>query len=144
MEPVRFPEDIPGILAIERASFSEDAYPEELFYYYVEQTKTIFLVARAGRRPTGYVIARRDRWGAEIISLAVLPRARKRGIGEKLLTAVIHRFRRQDVRTIRLMVRVDNAAAIALYRQLGFHPAGHVTGYYEDGSAALKMRRVEP
>lgn len=38
------------------------------------------------------------------------------------------------------MVRRDNAAAIRLYKKFGFVRTARINGYYEDGSAAWRMR----
>jgi ribosomal-protein-alanine N-acetyltransferase len=37
-------------------------------------------------------------------------------------------------------VRLDNAAAIPLYRSLGWRDAGRRRGYYHDGTDALLLR----
>ncbi len=97
-------------------------------------------MAAAGKQIKGYIIARRDRWGAEIVSLAVHPSARNRGIGTTLLTAVIGRMRRRQARSIRLMVHVKNTRAALFYRGLGFRPTARVPDYYEDGGTGIRMR----
>ena len=129
-----------SIIAIERASFGADAYPESLFRLYSADPRSLFLVAETGGHIKGYVIARRDRWGAEIVSLAVHPSSRKRGIGRALLKAAVGRMRRRHAHSIRLMVHVKNTGASLFYRGLGFRTAGRVPGYYEDGGTAIRMR----
>lgn len=133
------------ILVIEEASFAADAYPESLFRLYAADRSTLFLVAETSGDLLGYVIARLDRWGAEIVSLAVHPSARHRGIGRMLLTAAIRRMQRRGARSIRLMVHVNNTHAAAFYRLQGFRSIGRVRDYYEDGGTAIRMRlRVSP
>jgi ribosomal-protein-alanine N-acetyltransferase len=88
----------------------------------------------------GYIIARVDRWGAEIVSIAVHPSARHRGIGRRLLTAAVRRMLRRNAQSIRLMVNINNTSAAAFYRQQGFRSVGRVRDYYEDGSTAIRMR----
>jgi len=50
----------------------------------------------------------------------VLPAARGRGIGRRLLAAVIEHAQAHGYCAVTLEVRADNAAAQALYRSLGF------------------------
>jgi len=129
-----------AILAIEEQSFLDDAYPESLFRLYAADRRTLFLVATNDVEVLGYIIARTDRWGAEIVSIAVHPSARKRGIGRLLVTSAIRRMRRRKAQSIRLMVHVKNAGAAAFYRLHGFRPVGRVKDYYEDGGTAVRMR----
>jgi|SRR5579871_1218660 len=129
-----------AILAIERASFPGDAYPASLFRLYAADPHAQFLVAIASRTVVGYIIIRQDRWGAEIVSLAVLPSWRRRGIGRTLLMTAIRRARRSTSISIRLMVHVDNTAATQFYYRHGFRRAGRVPDYYEDGAAGVRMR----
>jgi ribosomal-protein-alanine N-acetyltransferase len=129
-----------AILAIERASFGADAYPESLFRLYDADQRTLFLVAEAGKQIKGYIIARCDRWGAEIVSLAVHPAARKRGVGRTLLTAAVNRMRRRNAHSIRLMVHVKNTQAALFYHGLGFRKTARVVDYYEDGGMGIRMR----
>jgi ribosomal protein S18 acetylase RimI-like enzyme len=43
---------------------------------------------------------------------------------------------------MRLEVRTDNSAAIGLYTKSGYHRFGEITGFYEDGSNALRMQKT--
>jgi ribosomal-protein-alanine N-acetyltransferase len=129
-----------AILAIEQASFGNDAYPESLFRLYAADRRTLFLVAEGGDEIRGYIIARRDRWGAEIVSLAVHPASRRRGIGRTLLAAAVRRMRRRKAHSIRLMVHMNNTHAASFYRGLGFRSTARVPEYYEDGGTGIRMR----
>lgn len=61
---------------------------------------------------------------ARIASIAVDPGAQRLGVGRLLLTSALAYQRAQGARCVRLEVRPGNAAAIALYRSLGFAEAG--------------------
>ncbi len=133
-----------SVLEIERLSFAADAYPESLFRLYAADPRSLFLVATTGAmkmaRIIGYIVIRADRWGAEIVSLAVHPGHRNRGVGRRLLRSAIDRMVRRDARSVRLMVHVNNTAAAKFYRQQGFRPVARVPDYYEDGGAGIRMR----
>jgi GNAT superfamily N-acetyltransferase len=56
---------------------------------------------------------------AHVSQIAVAPEARRRGIASALMKDVADRARRAGCKTWRLNVKIDNAAAIALYESLG-------------------------
>jgi ribosomal-protein-alanine N-acetyltransferase len=134
------PSHLADVMAIEHASFGDDAYPASLFRLYAADPHSLFLTARTGGGLVGYIIARADRWGAEIVSLAVMPSSRNRGIGRRLMTAAVRYMSQRDAKSVRLMVRHNNSIATAFYRRQGFRPVSRVAGYYEDGAAAIRMR----
>ena len=61
---------------------------------------------------------------ARILSIAVGRAYRGRGVGRLLFANAMERFARLGVERVRLDVRPDNAAALALYRGFGFQEAG--------------------
>lgn len=67
---------------------------------------------------------------AEVLTLAVRPAARRRGLGRTLLEAAAARLAALGVRTLRLEVAQDNPAALALYEAASFRRAGRRLGYY--------------
>jgi ribosomal-protein-alanine N-acetyltransferase len=77
---------------------------------------------------------------AEILSLAVVPEQRRKGIGNALLAACEEAWRKAGVRGAWLEVRRDNRGALKLYEQRGWTDAGLRRGYYEDGVDAVVMR----
>jgi len=87
----------------------------------------------------GFVIARLAADQAEILTLAVRPEARGKGLGRALLQAAINQARGLGVVTMFLEVGTDNPRALALYAGLGFAKVGARKGYY-DGRDALVLR----
>lgn len=86
--------------------------------------------------PEGFVLMRGVADEAEVLTLAVRPEARGRGLGGQLLAQGVARARAQGAARVFLEVAEDNAAALALYRRSGFAEAGRRRGYYgrPDGS----------
>jgi ribosomal-protein-alanine N-acetyltransferase len=78
------------------------------------------------------------------LTIAVRPTERRRGLGRRLLTAVIDRVREAGARTLFLEVGADNPPARALYEAMGFRVIGRRPAYYRRGdgppAAALIMR----
>lgn len=91
----------------------------------------------------GFVLARAAAGEAEILTLAVTPAARGRGLGRRLLQAAIKKAHEMGAGAMFLEVGVDNPAALALYAGLGFTKAGSRKGYYR-GVDALVLRLPLP
>ena len=93
------------------------------------------------RPEAGLVLAREAGGEAEILTLAVAPAARRRGLGAALLAAALQGAVLRAAAAMFLEVSAGNAAALALYRSAGFAEVGRRRRYYADGSDALVMRR---
>jgi len=91
--------------------------------------------------PVGQLLLHRVLDEAEIRSLAVLPAARRGGAASALLGAALAHATAAGVRVFHLEVRAGNAAARALYQDLGFAVVGRPSRYYPDGEAALLLSR---
>jgi ribosomal-protein-alanine N-acetyltransferase len=87
----------------------------------------------------GFVLGRTTADEAEILTLAVAPRARGKGLGRALLQAAINRAKTMGAVTMFLEVGADNPHALALYAGLGFAKGGMRKAYYE-GRDALVLR----
>lgn len=88
----------------------------------------------------GMILARVVADEAEILTLAVEPGQRRRGIGAALLGAAMRRSADLGAARMFLEVAVTNAAARRLYASLGFTEAGRRRHYYADGTDALILR----
>ena len=134
--------DLPRLSVLEEEAFESDAWPKELFVFYARQCPDFFLIAKARNRIAGYCIGRlRTSTSAEIDSVAVFREFRRQGIARILIRELLRRFRRYGVSDIGLMVRPDNAAALAFYHALGFVHRRTIAGYYADGSRAWRLVR---
>jgi [ribosomal protein S18]-alanine N-acetyltransferase len=79
---------------------------------------------------------------AEILTVGVVPAARRRGVARHLLDDLLAEARRRGAVEAFLEVRVDNEAARALYLREGFAQVGLRRGYYDGGRVdAVVMRR---
>ena len=93
----------------------------------------------------GFILIRVVADEAEILTLAVSPGARRRGLGRDLVEAAATEAARRGAESLFLEVAADNDAAIALYRRTDFQPAGRRKGYYAKAGAgavdALVLKR---
>ena len=77
---------------------------------------------------------------AEVLTLAVLPDARRLGTGAALLEAGLDWCTSLGARAMFLEVAVANRGARALYERAGFSVVGSRRRYYEGGGDAFVMR----
>lgn len=96
--------------------------------------------AHAGAPPLGFLIGWHVADELHILSVAVTPEARRRGIGRTLMNQALDYGRSKAVRLVLLEVRRSNRAAIKLYRTLSFSAMGVRPAYYADtGEDAVEM-----
>ena len=67
---------------------------------------------------------------AELLTLAVQPDARRKGLGRDVVRAGLAEARLRGASRCYLEVAADNAAACALYHEFGFSEQGRRSGYY--------------
>ena len=85
----------------------------------------------------GFILGRAVAGEAELLTLAVAPEARRRGLGRKLVARFLYQARLRGAEQAFLEVAAGNAAARALYARCGFAESGRRRGYYRgpDGVA---------
>ena len=117
-----------------RQSYQDELADTELRHYLVAE-RDGQVVGSAGLLAIGET--------AQILTVGVLPAARRQGIGEQLVQALVAEASRRRAIEVLLEVRMDNAAARQLYAKLGFEVIGTRRGYYEQGRVdAVVMRRA--
>lgn len=98
------------------------------------------LVSAAG----GFILARVAADEAEILTLAVAPAARRRGLGRALVGAALAGAAARGAASLFLEVAETNVPALALYAQCGFGAVGRRRGYYGGSVDALVLRAAIP
>jgi ribosomal-protein-alanine N-acetyltransferase len=81
-------------------------------------------------RTDGYALGRSVAGEAELLSLAVVPSARRQGLGHQLLMAFEAAARDRDAKQAFLEVAADNQAARSLYLAAGWSETGKRREYY--------------
>lgn len=139
-------EDLSAIITIEDNSFDWfERFPESLFLYYIRKLKDGFFVAlEPSGEIAGYAILVDTKHYAYVFSIAVLPKKRNQGYAEFLLKFLATRCTEKHIPKIRLDVRVDNKAAVELYKKLGYTKVNKKKDYYGDGLDALMMEKIVP
>lgn len=135
--------DAAGLLAALHAKAFEggEIWDEAAFCALLASPGTDSLVALDGEAPAGFILMRTIAGEAEMLTLAVLPSARRAGLGRALVEAGLEAARGRGAASAFLEVSVNNIAALALYRAAGWDAAGHRARYYRDGSDAIILSR---
>lgn len=132
--------DLEAIMAIERASFPDDAWSAATMLAELEHPLGRYVVALASDLLVGYGGVRVTGDQADIQTIAVTAAWRRAGVGRALLAALLEEAAARGAAETLLEVREDNPAAIALYEAFGFAPIARRPQYYPGGVAALVMR----
>jgi ribosomal-protein-alanine N-acetyltransferase len=98
--------------------------------------------AEPAQQPQGFLFDMLLGRAGEIVTLGVAPSARRQGAARALLKDLLARARALGVASLTLEVAEDNAAALALYADLGFERAGTRRGYYRRADASLMDARL--
>ncbi|QIW98228.1 hypothetical protein AMS68_003746 [Peltaster fructicola] len=80
-------------------------------------------------------------WHAHITCLTIAPAARRLGHATRLSEALERVGDEADAWFVDLFVRVENEAAIQLYKKMGYSIYRRVVDYYNDNSDAFDMRK---
>jgi [ribosomal protein S18]-alanine N-acetyltransferase len=135
---------IDALMPYERDMFGTESWTRGSYRAELADTRRRHYVAAEG--PAGELLG----WAgvmvigetAEILTVGVVPAARRRGIARTLVAALLAEAVRRGAREVFLEVRVDNQAARALYASEGFLDVGRRRGYYDGGRIdAVTMRR---
>lgn len=144
-------EDLSAVSEIHSASFAKGWSDGEISRL-IANENYLSLVARrmgkTGERPLGFLLIRSVIDEAEIITIAVDPSARGRGVARQLMDEGIRRLQADRVKSVFLEVDEHNDSAVGLYRKIGFFQVSDRKGYYTNSkddqkvtSSALVMKR---
>jgi len=100
-------------------------------------------VAVSSQKIVGYAatLFRSNSSSARIYGLCVASAARGQGIGRALLLKAEKGASLRGCQSIRLEVRADNPAALALYGAAHYTPLRDLAGYYADGCDGIRLQK---
>ncbi len=129
--------DLNPLLQIENLSFPKSPYDRATFLdLYDLYRETFWVITETKNIPNeeemlGYIVFTQD---GHIISIAVHPLHRRKGIGTKLLQKAMEA---PYVRGVWAEVRRSNRGAQAFYTKMGFQIIGKVPNYYGNEDALI-------
>jgi ribosomal-protein-alanine acetyltransferase len=129
--------DLAFILQIENQSFPKSPYDWTTFLNLHTLYPETFLVyvgtdhRQKGKKILGYTVYSQD---GHILSVAVQPRYRRKGIGRELL---LRAMKTCLLKKVWAEVRRSNQGAQAFYSKMGFQTIGMVPNYYGNEDALI-------
>jgi len=117
--------------AIHAVAFPDETWDAASFRTLLSQPGVCGLIDPRG----GFLLLRVAADEAEILTIGVAET--RRGIGTDLMQAAIGRAKSLGAAVVFLEVAAANAAALGLYKSLGFAPAGRRAKYYANGDDAV-------
>ncbi|HEY2930896.1 MAG TPA: GNAT family N-acetyltransferase [Acidobacteriota bacterium] len=138
--------DLPKLLEIDRACFEPGiAYDHFVLDFFIRRILSVTLVLMVDSDIAGFGIAAPERMRGKItghiITLDLLPQARGKGYGRRLLQELESQLKKLGATDYGLEVDVRNAPAIAFYKKMSYRPARKLRNYYGPGKDAWKMVR---
>jgi len=133
--------DAEAMARIHAASFYR-GWPSADFARFLDDKATpAFVACDAKRRIAGFALVRIVMDEAELLTIAVDPKWRGKGVGRALMQALFSDLMMSPAKKLFLEVDAGNDAAIALYKRMGFITLSQRQGYYArpDGSAASAL-----
>jgi len=125
-------------------------YSDYFYESLLDEIPEAFLVAEIHGRHVGYIMCKTE-YGfsnfrklgfvkkGHLVSVAVLPEFRNKGIGKILVEESIKGVKSKNCDEFHLEVRCSNTDAVRLYENLGYTIKQKLRSYYRDGEDAYLM-----
>lgn len=139
-------DDVAALVGIEDASFPGNRLDRRRFRHLLTKAHGALLVDADDGTLRGYVLLlfRADSTIARLYSIATHPGHLGRGVASTLVDAAERQARAHGYTCLRLEIRADNAASLALFRARGYREFGRHAAYYHDGMDALRLHKALP
>jgi ribosomal-protein-alanine N-acetyltransferase len=136
--------DLDLLAELEARAFPDPWRRAELEPLFAAGAAEAYVAFDADGRPVAHALFQLLPGECELLRIGVVPEARRRGMGNALLSEALPRLAADGRTVCHLEVRAGNAAARALYDRLEFVLVGRRRAYYADGEDAVRYRRETP
>ncbi|HUT28094.1 MAG TPA: GNAT family N-acetyltransferase [Methanomassiliicoccales archaeon] len=133
--------DLPSLMALEEGAFGPKRFSEAFVLDLLHDPLVTTLIVEAEGAVVAYAMIRSSPayHTVEVLSLAVSPLHRRRGLGRGLIQEVERSIADSGTETVMLCVRPENQAAVDLYLSEGYKVLARCRNYYGKGSDANMM-----
>ncbi len=137
------PEDFETLFEIDQACYEpEIAYSPRELQAYLKYPGSDCIVAEIGGEIAGFCITAHQDDRGYIVTIDVLEKFRRDGVGTALLNEVEKRLESFGVHLIALETATDNHSAVAFWQKHGYRTRGVRKGYYPNGRDAYAMTKM--
>lgn len=135
-------DDLNELVALEAATFDYSQLGRQSFRRLLKSQSAHLFVMRDATQLLGYslLLTRSNSKVWRLYSIAVAGAARGTGVGRKLLEHALEYAQNQGAAAVSLEVKVDNQAAIELYRRYQFEVVDVLHDYYPGHADGYRMR----
>ncbi len=130
VQPVKS-EHIPALAEIEKTCFAQPWSAQSLTAELEKENAALFAALDEEGAVIGWAGMSHICGEGSITNIAVLPHARRQGVGGALVRALLTESIRLALDWLMLEVRISNTAAVSLYQKQGFNPVGIRPNFYE-------------
>jgi [ribosomal protein S18]-alanine N-acetyltransferase len=133
--------DADAVAKLHAASFYRGWPRQDIESYLLDSDTPTLVACDKNRKIAGFAMLRLLGDDVELMTIAVEPKYRGKGVGEALLKACFEDLLMTPSRRMILEVAADNPAALRLYGKLGFAKVSERKGYYArpDGQPATAL-----
>lgn len=117
------------------------AYSRMELAFYIKQRGAFTVVGEKDSVIAGFAVSHSDRSKGHVVTIDVLPAARRTGLGSQLIIALEDHLRDEGCASVSLETAVDNHAALAFYKRHGYTVVGTIPRYYQDSLDALRLEK---
>ena len=137
--------DIDAVHALEVTTFTAP-WPRRFFEEELAAANRMYLVVEESGQLVGYGGIMVVGGDAHVMTLAVSADRRERGVGSRIMLALVDAAVERGAQHLTLEVRASNRAARRLYERFGFEPVGLRPRYYpnEDALVMWALDIAEP
>ena len=136
------PEDLDQVMEIEKRSYTS-GWARATYEKSLASPSCRYLVEEEENRICGYAGIYLAPEEAELFTIACDPKYRRKGIASRLMDALLHILKDENIRAFFLEVRSSNEPAKSLYKKYGFTQTGIRKQYYRDPEEDALLMALE-
>jgi [ribosomal protein S18]-alanine N-acetyltransferase len=139
-------QDVPALTRLEQEPFGAGAWSSAMLAEEIHGPGRWYVGAvdpHGEQALVGYAGLWSDGTDATVMTIGVARAHQGRGVGTRLLAALLDRARQDRAASVLLEVRVDNEPALALYERFGFTRMGRRRGYYQPENVDAWTMRLD-
>lgn len=141
-------DDLDELVRLGSACFASDTPKRAELRYFLTRAHCVFLVIRRADRQglAGYILLEANRRTRMMYdnTVCIDPEDRGKGLGQAFYSLKRRALETLGYKAMTAHVAAGNQKALYLMHKYGFRPVERISGYYEDGADAFKLRMDAP